>query len=64
MNKDLECRVGFATVVALRREVKDYIKAHVEDHKYVGDVKYLMDYSSLSDYIRQHKEEYGEDETN
>jgi len=57
MNKDLECRVGFATVVALRREVKDYIKAHIQDHKYEGGVKYLIDYTRLTDYIRQHKNE-------
>jgi len=45
-----ETQVGYVTTSILEEMCLDYIKAHVRDGKFTGDVHYLITYDSLRKY--------------
>ncbi len=42
--------VHFGAVKVLQEEVRDYIKAHVINERYVGKLEYLKLYADLSEF--------------
>jgi len=45
-----ETQVGYMATAILEEMCIDYIKAHVRDGKFTGDVHYLIAYDSLRRY--------------
>lgn len=48
-----DTRVGYATINALVNITDDYIKVHVEDHKYTGKLQYLINQKVMTDYLKK-----------
>ena len=48
-----ETRVGFKATSILEEMCLEYIKAHTKNGKFVGDVKYPIDYNNLIKYNHQ-----------
>ena len=47
----MDTRVGYATIDVLTTELDNYIKAHVVDNKYIGEVFYLDLYKQYKEYL-------------
>lgn len=48
-----ETRVGYATIDILCNMTEEYIRAHIVDKKYVGELHYLAVYDSLLKYLKK-----------
>lgn len=46
-----ETRVGYKTIDILCNMTKDYIDTHIVNNKYIGDIRYLIIYNQLYNYL-------------